>query len=69
MQGAQVEGLAGAHLAVWGDRKITCDGTWHMVISTNSTLQCFRTSYCVQGWRLGFSWMGPQPGPVMGGNQ
>lgn len=43
-----------------------CDGTWHMVVSMNNALQCFRTSYCVQGWRLGFSWVGPQPGPVGG---
>lgn len=67
LQGAQVEGLAGAHLAVWGERERMCDGTWHMVVSMNNALQCFRTSYCVQGWRLGFSWVGPQPGPVAGG--
>ena len=42
-----------------------CDGTWHMVVSMDNALQC----YGAQGWRLGLSRMGPQLGPVVGGNQ
>lgn len=40
-----------------------------MVVSMDNALQCFRTSYSAQGWRLGLSRMGPQLGPVVGGNQ
>lgn len=63
---AQVEGLAGAHLAVWGTEK--CDGTWHMVVSMDNALQCSEPP-TAPGWRLGLSCMGPQLGPVVGGNQ